>query len=48
MKPTNVICILSDEHNKRVLGCYGHNVIRTPNLDALAGRGTRFTSAYTN
>jgi len=48
MKPTNLLFILSDEHNKRVLGCEGHPMIRTPNLDALAARGTRFTSAYTN
>jgi choline-sulfatase len=48
MQPTNLLFILSDEHNKRVTGCYGHPMIRTPNLDALAGRGTRFTSAYTN
>jgi choline-sulfatase len=48
MKPTNLLFILSDEHNKRVTGCYGHPMIRTPHLDALAARGTRFTSAYTN
>ena len=48
MKPTNLIVILSDEHNKRVTGCYGHPQIKTPNLDKLAARGTRFTSAYTN
>jgi choline-sulfatase len=48
MKSTNLLFILSDEHNKRVTGCYGHPLIRTPNLDALAVRGTRFTSAYTN
>ncbi len=48
MKPTNTIFILSDEHNKRVLGCYGHPMIQTPNLDKLAARGTRFTNAYTN
>lgn len=48
MKPANLLFILSDEHNKRVLGCEGHPMIRTPNLDALAARGTRFTSAYTN
>ena len=48
MKPTNLVVILSDEHNKRVTGCYGHPMIRTPNLDRLAARGTRFTSAYTN
>ena len=48
MKPANTIVILSDEHNKRVTGCYGHPMIKTPNLDKLAARGTRFTSAYTN
>jgi len=48
LKATNVIVILSDEHNKRVTGCYGHPMIKTPNLDKLAARGTRFTSAYTN
>jgi choline-sulfatase len=48
MRSTNLVFIMSDEHNKRVLGCYGHPMIRTPNLDALAARGTRFASAYTN
>src|SRR5436853_7881730 len=48
MKKTNLLCILSDEHNKRVLGCAGHPMIKTPNLDALAARGTRFSNAYTN
>ncbi|HEV2188824.1 MAG TPA: sulfatase-like hydrolase/transferase [Stellaceae bacterium] len=48
MKPANVLFILSDEHSRRVLGCYGHKMIRTPNLDALAARGVRFSDAYTN
>ncbi|MGQ0524840.1 MAG: sulfatase-like hydrolase/transferase [Betaproteobacteria bacterium] len=48
MQPANLVFIMSDEHNKRVLGSYGHTMIRTPNLDRLAARGTRFTSAYTN
>ena len=48
MQTTNVIIILSDEHNKRILGCYGNEHVRTPNLDALARRGTRFGAAYTN
>lgn len=47
MKPANLLVMLSDRHNKRVLGCYGHPLIQTPNLDKLAARGTRFTSAYT-
>jgi choline-sulfatase len=48
VKPANLLFILSDEHNKRVLGCAGHPLVHTPNLDALAARGMRFTSAYTN
>jgi choline-sulfatase len=48
VRPTNLIFIMSDEHNKCVLGCAGHTMIRTPNLDRLAAKGTRFTNAYTN
>jgi choline-sulfatase len=44
---TSLLSICSDEHSPRVLGCGGNPVIRTPNLDALAARGTRFASAYT-
>lgn len=47
LRPTNVLFICSDEHSPRVLGGYGNAVVRTPNLDALAARGTRFASAYT-
>jgi choline-sulfatase len=48
MQPRNLLFVMSDEHSKRVLGCHGHPMIRTPNLDALAGRGVRFTDAYCN
>src|SRR5438132_2751895 len=48
MKPANLLFILSDEHSRRVLGCYGHTMIRTPNLDRLAARGVRFSDAYCN
>ncbi|MCA0342019.1 MAG: sulfatase-like hydrolase/transferase [Proteobacteria bacterium] len=47
MKPANLLVIMSDEHSRKVLGCYGHPIVKTPNLDALARRGTRFTAAYT-
>ncbi len=46
-QPRNILVIMSDEHNPRVLGSAGHPVIHTPNLDALAARGTSFSSAYT-
>ena len=48
MRPSNLLFIMSDEHSRRVLGCHGHPMIRTPNLDALAARGVRFTDAYCN
>jgi choline-sulfatase len=48
MRPANLLFILSDEHSRRVLGCYGHEMIRTPNLDRLAASGVRFTDAYCN
>ena len=30
------------------MGCSGHPIVQTPNLDRLAARGTRFTNAYSN
>jgi choline-sulfatase len=48
MAPLNVLFIMSDQHQQKVTGCYGHDFIQTPNIDALAARGTRFTTAYTN
>jgi choline-sulfatase len=47
MKPTNLLVLMSDQHNKKVTGCYGNRVIDTPNIDRLAARGTRFDAAYT-
>ena len=47
MTPGNVLVLMSDEHNPKFLGAAGHPFIVTPNLDALAARGTRFASAYT-
>jgi choline-sulfatase len=48
MKPTNLLFIMADEHNRAMMSCSGHPLVKTPNLDALAARGTRFTNAYTN
>jgi choline-sulfatase len=47
MEPANLLFILSDQHRRSASGCYGHGLVRTPNLDRLAARGTRFTQAYT-
>ena len=48
MQPTNLLFIFSDQHTRRMSGCYGHPVVQTPNLDRLAERGTTFNNAYTN
>ena len=47
-EPQNLVVIMSDEHSSKMLGCYGHPIVRTPNLDRLAAGGTRFTAAYCN
>ncbi|MFE7719718.1 sulfatase-like hydrolase/transferase [Nocardia rhizosphaerihabitans] len=44
--PMNVLVIMSDQHNPKLLGAAGDPLIRTPNMDALAARGTRFANAY--
>src|SRR5438874_274960 len=41
----NVVVILSDDMGFSDLGCYGGE-INTPNLDALAANGLRFTQFY--
>ncbi len=43
----NVLVVMSDQHKKSASGAYGHKVIKTPTLDALAKDGTLFTNAYT-
>jgi iduronate 2-sulfatase len=42
----NVLFIISDDLTSRALSCYGNTVCRTPNIDRIAARGTRFTRAY--
>lgn len=43
---TNVLILMSDEHNARVSSVYGHPIVETPNMDRLATEGTVFDSAY--
>ena len=42
----NIIYILADDLGYADLGCYGQTKIETPNIDALAENGMRFTQHY--
>ena len=42
----NIIFIMVDDLGKEWIGCCGASDIKTPNIDALAAGGMRFTSAY--
>jgi arylsulfatase A-like enzyme len=44
----NIIFILADDLGWGDLSCYGHERLRTPNLDRLAQQGTLFTQFYVN
>ncbi len=41
----NLLILISDEHRKDAMGCVGHPIVQTPNLDALAARGAVFENA---
>jgi len=43
----NILFIISDQHNAKVLGHAGHPQVHTPHLDRLAAEGTRCTNAIT-
>lgn len=44
----NIIFILADDLGYGDLSCYGAKDLQTPNIDALANEGIRFTRAYAN
>jgi choline-sulfatase len=41
----NVLFLICDDLNCDI-GCYGHPLVKTPNIDRLANRGVRFSHAY--
>lgn len=43
----NIVLIFADDLGYGELGCYGQTKIATPNIDALARDGARFTQFYT-
>jgi len=42
----NILFIMCDQLRFDYLRCCGHATIKTPNIDALAKRGVRYSNAY--
>ena len=47
-RPPNIVLCLCDQMRAFELGCYGHPVVRTPNIDRLASEGALFEIACSN
>jgi len=45
-RKTNSVLILADDIGYGCFGCYGSKQYKTPNIDALASNGVRFTHCY--
>ncbi|MEC3908654.1 sulfatase [Tamlana sp. 2201CG12-4] len=41
----NIVILIADDISRDDFGCYGHPVIKTPNIDKLSENGIRFTNA---
>lgn len=44
----NILLFITEQHRGDCLGIENHPVLMTPNMDAIAGAGVRFTRAYSN
>lgn len=42
----NLIFLLTDDQRWDALGCMGNRIVRTPNIDEMAGRGVTFTNNF--
>lgn len=45
-RPPNFIVFMTDQQRADHLGCYGNRVLRTPHIDGLAARATRFENFH--
>jgi len=45
-KKPNFLFLITDQQRADWLGCYGHPIPQTPNIDALAAQGTRFDNFH--
>ena len=45
-KPPNFLVLYADDQRDHTLGCAGHPIVKTPNIDRLANQGVRFENAF--
>ena len=43
----NIVMFISDDHSRRVAGCYGDKIVQTPSMDRLAREGMLFNRVFT-
>ena len=43
----HILFLLTDQQRAEALGCAGHPLLKTPNIDRLAAEGVRFTRCFT-
>ncbi len=48
MGKPNILMIMCDQFNRQWMGCAGHPIVKTPNLDRLASEGIRFANHVCN
>lgn len=46
MEKPNILFITTDQQRRDTLGCYGNNLVKTPNIDSLAANGVIYERAY--
>ncbi len=44
----NILVVMADQLTPFALGCYGHSVVKSPQIDRLAAEGAVFDAAYSN
>jgi len=42
----NILLLYADDQRNHTLGCAGHPIVKTPNIDRLAASGVRFENAF--
>jgi len=45
-KQPNIVFFFADDQTSSSIACYGHPLVKTPNIDHLAAEGTRFANAF--